>query len=93
MNTLKKAGYNVVQMWEHDFDEKYRTDDEYRKTVESFWPHREPIKPREALFVGRTNAIKLYHEVKENEEIKYIDICPLYPYVCKYGNIRDYTGL
>ena len=27
----------------------------------------------------------LYHEVTEAEEIKYLDICSLYPYICKYG--------
>jgi len=27
----------------------------------------------------------MYYKAKENEKIKYIDICSLYPYVCKYG--------
>ncbi|XP_045185518.2 uncharacterized protein LOC123543513 [Mercenaria mercenaria] len=46
----------------------------------------EPIKPRDALLGGRTNAVTLYDEVDEstNQEIKYADICSLYPYVNKY---------
>ena len=42
------------------------------------------IKPREALFGGRTNSAYLYYEAKPSEEIKYADICSLYPYVNKY---------
>ncbi len=43
------------------------------------------MKPRDALFGGRTNAFKLYHKCKANENIKYIDYTSLYPYVQKYG--------
>ena len=38
-----------------------------------------PLNPREAFFGGRTNAIKLYHKVEENEEIHYKDMISLYP--------------
>jgi len=27
----------------------------------------------------------LHYKPKEGEKIKYIDICSLYPFVCKYG--------
>ncbi|XP_067651372.1 uncharacterized protein [Haliotis asinina] len=45
----------------------------------------DPLDPREAFYGGRTNATKLYYEAKEEEEIKYVDVCSLYPYICKYG--------
>ena len=47
----------------------------------------DPLRPRDALIGGRTNSTKLYQEIDESssEEIKYIDVCSLYPYVCKYG--------
>ena len=37
---------------------------------------------------GRCNAIKIAYDVKKNsnKEIKYIDICSVYPYVCKHKN-------
>jgi len=44
-----------------------------------------PIGPREAFFGGRTNAIRLYHKCKPGEKIKYVDVCSLYPWVCKTG--------
>ena len=46
----------------------------------------EPLDPREALYGGRTNAIKLYHKPTNGEELDYVDICSLYPWCCKYGS-------
>ena len=63
-----------------------KQDKEYKKVIESLYPYHDPIDPREALSGGRCNAIKIAYDVKENsnKEIKYIDICSLYPYVCKH---------
>ena len=48
--------------------------------------HTSPLNPRDALYGGRTNALKLYHKCTEpGEEIHYIDYTSLYPYVQKYG--------
>ncbi|KAJ8036759.1 hypothetical protein HOLleu_17391 [Holothuria leucospilota] len=44
----------------------------------------EPLVPRGAFVGGRTNGIKLYHEVKEGEQIKYVDFCSLYLYTNKH---------
>ena len=52
--------------------------------VESFNVN-ERLCIRDAFFGGRTNAIKLYHLVADDEEIYYVDYTSLYPYVCKYG--------
>ncbi|XP_074602569.1 uncharacterized protein LOC141856202 [Brevipalpus obovatus] len=38
---------------------------------------------RESFFGGRTNNIKFYHECSSDEEIKYMDVNSLYPYVLK----------
>lgn len=45
----------------------------------------EPLEPRDAFFGGRTNAVKLYHQVDQSstEKIKYIDATSLYPWVNK----------
>jgi hypothetical protein len=66
------------------------------------------LKPSDALYGGRTNAAKLYHECAPNQKIKYYDITSLYPFVqktCKYPirapkiitenftKIEDYFGL
>ncbi len=42
----------------------------------------ERLKPREALFGGRTNTYKLYHKTTDGEKIIYVDFTSLYPY-CK----------
>ena len=86
LSDIIKMGYNVEFMWEHDFDAKMKKDKEYKKVIESLYPHCDPIDPREALSGGRCNTIKIAYDVKENsnKEIKYIDICSLYPYVCKH---------
>ena len=86
LEDIKKMGYNVECIWEHKFDAKMKKDKEYKKVIKSLYPYCDPIDPREALSGGRCNAIKIAYDVEENsnKEIKYIDICSLYPYVCKH---------
>ena len=43
-----------------------------------------PINIRDALYGGRTEATKTYCRVV-GEEIHYVDVIGLYPYICKYG--------
>jgi hypothetical protein len=38
------------------------------------------------LYGGRTESMKIYYRVKQWEEIRYLDVISLYPYICKYGN-------
>ncbi|ESO85566.1 hypothetical protein LOTGIDRAFT_155055 [Lottia gigantea] len=50
------------------------------------WPCPDPLRPRNTFFGGRTNAIQLMAEPQqEGEELHYVDVVSLYPYVCKYG--------
>ncbi len=41
----------------------------------------ERLNPRDSLFGGRTNALKLYHKASEDERISYVDFTSLYPFV------------
>lgn len=41
------------------------------------------LNPRDAFFGGRTGNTVLYYEAKENEKIRYVDVCSLYPFVNK----------
>ena len=55
------------------------------------------LNPRDAFFGGRTENIIPFYKVKDEEKIKYTDICSLYPYVCKRGKFpighpRMYVG-
>ncbi|CAF1155331.1 unnamed protein product, partial [Brachionus calyciflorus] len=47
---------------------------------------QEPINPRDALFGGRKNGVKLHHKFTGNEEKGYYDITSLYLFVQKYCN-------
>ena len=42
-----------------------------------------PLEPREAFFGGQTGAVALHAVAGENEEIRYVDVTSLYPWVKK----------
>ena len=44
-----------------------------------------PLHIRDALYGGRTEALRLHYKIAENEEtIRYCDVMSLSPYICKY---------
>ena len=47
----------------------------------------DPIKPRDAFYGGRTEAIGLYREAapEKGEQLKYVDFNSLYPFINKYA--------
>jgi len=45
-----------------------------------------PLCTRDALYGGRTEAMRLHYKVRENETIQYVVFMSLYPYICKYFN-------
>ncbi|KAL9952108.1 hypothetical protein ACROYT_G039315 [Oculina patagonica] len=84
--SLREAGYEVIEMWECEWNEKKRTDADVGAYVKSL-RLTERLEPRDAFFGGRTNAIKLYHKVQEGEKIQYVDFTSLYPFInknCEY---------
>jgi len=38
----------------------------------------------DALYGGRTVAMRLQYKAREGETIQYVDFMILYPYICKY---------
>ncbi|KAL1280074.1 hypothetical protein QQF64_014674 [Cirrhinus molitorella] len=77
---LERAyGLVVETIWECDWTRAKQTDVNVM-TFMATYKHPERLKPRDALFGGRTNALKLYHKVEEGEKIRYIDFTSLYPY-------------
>jgi hypothetical protein len=84
-STLRSRGHTVVEMWECEYRKTMNRDEEAKKLLKHFHSI-EPLAPRDGFFGGRTNAIKLYHEISQpGEVIKYVDFTSLYPWVCKYG--------
>ena len=61
--------YTILELWEHEWD-RMVCEDEDVKTFLSNFEYVDPIiNPRNALFGGRTEAIKLYHHCEPNEKI------------------------
>jgi hypothetical protein len=44
-----------------------------------------PIYITDSLYRVRTEVNKTHYRVKEGEEIRYVNVFSLYPYICKYG--------
>jgi len=78
---LLAEGYTVVEMWEHDWDAMPHP------TFPSSLLHSDPLDPRDGLFGGRTNALQLYYEAQDGEDVHYVDVCSLYPSVMRQGGL------
>nr|DAC81393.1 TPA_asm: PolB-C [Pimephales minnow adintovirus] len=77
---LQKAyGLQIEVMWECRWNKMKKTDPSVIDFMTGYnAPER--LKPRDALFGGRTNAYKLYHKAAEGEKIRYLDFTSLYPF-------------
>lgn len=104
---LQYSGYTVRVLWEHEWNEMLEKDSILQAFVLKM-QFPEPLDPRDALYGGRTNAIKLYHKQAEGETINYYDFTSLYPFVNKtktypvghptiiyenFGYIKKYFGI
>ena len=68
-NYLKEQGFNVIEMWECELRKEMERNEDMKKYFEEY-ELVDPLQPRDAFFGGRTNAAKLFHECKEDEEIR-----------------------
>ncbi|KAG5880700.1 hypothetical protein JTB14_024272 [Gonioctena quinquepunctata] len=85
-NHLRSLGYEVVEKWECDFRKELQSNQEIVSYTENHpMISYTPLDPRQAFMGGRTGNTKSYYKVKSGEKIKYVDVCSLYPWVCKYG--------
>ena len=84
MNVLKKMGYNLVTIWECDFDvmvKKLKTEE---KDFLEKLDFVERLDIRNAFYGGRTNCIVLHMCVKGDDVILYYDVTSLYPAMQKF---------
>ncbi|KAM3921576.1 uncharacterized protein RB166_010983 [Leptodactylus fuscus] len=104
---LHSCGFKVRELWEHEWKEMVEKDAGVRAFLDEM-QFPKPLEPRDALYGGRTNAIKLYHKLSEGETIKYFDFTSLYPFVNKtkrypvghpkiiyenFGHLKKYFGI
>ena len=83
IRVVEQQGYRVESVWECEYDRSLKDNEEMKAFVNDI-PIKDPLKPRDAFYGGRTNATKLKAECGLNETIKYYDITSLYPWVNKY---------
>lgn len=79
---LRLNGYIVKECWECE----WKAEKESSPGVQTFLQSFElvpPLNPREAFFGGRTGAVALHVRAEDNQEIRYIDVTSLYPFVNK----------
>ena len=79
---LLRAGYTVIEMWECEWDKLVDTDEAVQRFLNSF-DLPPPLEPREAFFGGRTGAVALHAVAGEGEEIRYVDVASLHPWMNK----------
>ena len=77
LEQITRAVYEVRVQWEFECEEKpdLLTHPVVRQT---------PLRTCDALYVGRTEAMRLHYKARENDTIEYVVIMSLYPYIRKY---------
>ena len=79
---LRLAGYTLEIMWECDWHILCEQDPAVKQFVTDF-SLVEPLNPRKAFYGGRTGAVSVHAVASEEEQIRYVDITSLYPWVNK----------
>ena len=79
---LRLGGYTLEVMWECDWDDLTKHDPAVKQFLTKL-QLVEPLQPRHAFFGGRTGAVALHAKAEDGEEIRYVDVTSLYPWVNK----------
>ena len=45
---------------------------------------KSPLCTRDALYVGRNEAMRLHNKARDGETIRYVDVMSLFPCICKF---------
>ena len=69
---LRGKGHRVVEMWECQFKKELEVNHELRTFYAEHQPYL-PINPRDPFFGGRTNAVRLFCEPEDDQQIRYVD--------------------
>ena len=72
----------VKFIWECEWKTMVEEKEEIKRIVSGL-ETVEPLVPREAFFGGRTGAVSLYYHAGPGEQIHYMDVTSLYPWVNK----------
>ena len=78
---ITRAGYQVKVEWECVFDDVLKRNPDLRTHP---IVAQGPLRTRDALYGGRTEAMLLHYKAREGETIQYTDIIRLCPFINKY---------
>jgi hypothetical protein len=82
LQKIKDAGYKVVSIWVCEFRKLLRDNLGLEKELCSQTCVKiSSINIRVALYGGRKKATKMWYKTKQGEEIHYVDVISLYPYI------------
>jgi len=79
LEQITRACFQVKMQWECEYDEK-------AELLAYPIMRQTPLCTRDALYVGRTEAMRLHYKGRENKAIQYVDVISLYPYICQYSH-------
>jgi hypothetical protein len=82
LEQITRAGYQVEIQWECEFEAAILTRHPELRTHPMI--EHSLLVTRDALYGGRTEAVRLHYKIGEGETIQYVDVMILYPYICKY---------
>jgi hypothetical protein len=80
---ITRAGYEVKVIWECEFDASKIVEQKPELLTHPIVQYI-PLHTRDALYGGRTEAMRLHYKIREHETVQYCDIISLYPFICKY---------
>ena len=79
---IREGGYELIVQWECKW-KNFKEECEYMRAFEQGLRIVLCLEPRDAFIGVRTEAIELYADTEEDEEIRYLDFTSLYPFVNK----------
>ena len=80
---LREAGYRVKSVYECQFDKMVKDDPNLGYFVDNEFDVPPRMAIRDAFYGGRTSGFKLHRNCNDDEEIHYVDVCSLYPFINK----------
>jgi hypothetical protein len=84
LEQITGAGYTVRLVCECEWDAAKIIEKKPELLTHPIVRHS-PLSTRDALYGGRTEAMRLHHKIEENgETIQYCEVMSLYPHICKY---------
>ena len=83
LQKIRDAGYNVISISGCEFIKLLLQNPGLQNELSSHpYVKNSPINIRDALYGGRTEATKTYYRAKQGEQVRYVDVISLYPYIC-----------